>query len=96
MNYLRFVFCLSFGLFGITLFLMTVMDTLFVDWDVYADLKKWFRTLFFSDRRRYAGVAPQRAYAVRKSAYEQEFLGGVGRERHRNRKPQLALLSPDA
>ena len=41
MMYLRFVTCLTVGLFGVSLVLMTVYDTLLQDWDVVKDIRLW-------------------------------------------------------
>jgi hypothetical protein len=41
--YLRFLFCLSAGLFGLCTTLGTLLDTLFSDWDLVAALEAWVR-----------------------------------------------------
>ena len=76
MMYLRFTFCLAFGLFGVVLCLMTVMDSLLVDWDVIADGKKWFTSLFQREKTRYVHIDPLKTRAGKKLAIERQFLGG--------------------
>ena len=39
--YLRFVTCLTIGLFGLSVMMMTVMDALFLEWDVVGDIQRW-------------------------------------------------------
>jgi len=53
MLYIRFVFCLAVGLFGLALLLSTVMDAVLVDWDVASDLKAFIDRLTHRDKRRY-------------------------------------------
>lgn len=45
MHYFRFMVCLGFGLFGMTLVLRILMDALFNDWDPMADLRRQLRLL---------------------------------------------------
>ena len=78
MMYLRFTFCLAFGLFGVVLFLMTAMDSLLVDWDVIADVKKWFTQLFQRKKTRYVHIEHSKTRAGKKKAIERQFLGGKG------------------
>ena len=40
MLYIRFVMCLAIGLMGVSMVLMRLLDTLFADWDVVADIKE--------------------------------------------------------
>ena len=40
MLYIRFVMCLAIGLMGMSMVLMRLLDTLFNEWDVVADLKE--------------------------------------------------------
>ena len=44
--YSRFMVSLAFGLIGIGLVLKVLIDQLFNDWDVFADLKAGLRSLF--------------------------------------------------
>ena len=39
MLFFRFMFCLAVGLTGLCAVLMTVMETLFADWDPVADMR---------------------------------------------------------
>ncbi|MFH2204242.1 MAG: hypothetical protein ABIJ96_14075 [Elusimicrobiota bacterium] len=97
MNYLRFAFCLAFGLAGVSLFLMTMLDTLFCDIDLFAELRLWFRRLFLRDRRRYVHIENLQKYRVKQSSYEQEFLGGGGRQAfNMRRKAELVFQAHDA
>ncbi|MBI5201202.1 MAG: hypothetical protein HY925_06420 [Elusimicrobia bacterium] len=43
MLFIRFIFCLGVGLVGLCMVLLTVMETVFADWDVAHDLKVLFR-----------------------------------------------------
>jgi hypothetical protein len=45
MFYFRFFLCLGFGLFGITLVLKVVMESLFNDWDPMTDVRRQLRIL---------------------------------------------------
>lgn len=49
-HYLRFVACLAIGLVGLSLVLKVVIETLFHDWDIVADLANFFRTYFSENR----------------------------------------------
>ena len=41
MMYLRFVTCLTIGLFGLSVMMMTVLDAVFLEWDVVGDIQRW-------------------------------------------------------
>ncbi|MBI4423080.1 MAG: hypothetical protein HY554_05105 [Elusimicrobia bacterium] len=43
MMFLRFMFCLGLGLVGLSMVLMTVIDTLFSDWDPAHELRGLMR-----------------------------------------------------
>ncbi len=43
MLFIRFIFCLGVGLVGLCMVLLTVMETVFADWDVAHDLKVLMR-----------------------------------------------------
>lgn len=43
MMFLRFMFCLGLGLVGLSMVLMTVIDTLFSDWDPARELRGLMR-----------------------------------------------------
>lgn len=73
MMYLRFAFCLAFGLAGISILLMTLMDALFVDWDVFADIRKAFHRLFHQEQHRYVHIVKARR---KKTSIDMEFLSG--------------------
>lgn len=48
MLFIRFIFCLGVGLVGLCMVLLTVMETLFADWDVAHELKlAWRRNRHF-------------------------------------------------
>ncbi|MFA6091751.1 MAG: hypothetical protein WCU88_02590 [Elusimicrobiota bacterium] len=49
MLYARFIICLGFGLFGLSLFLKTIFDSLFLEWDMVAEIR---RTLHEPSTRR--------------------------------------------
>ena len=51
MMYTRFIFCLGLGLIGISFVLKTLIDEVFLDWDVVGDIQHYFREL--SRRNRY-------------------------------------------
>jgi len=75
MMFLRFLFCLGFGLAGVCIFMMTLMDTLFVDWDVFAAVRKWFGGASRRQQRRYVHIE-KTLKNKKKNAFETEFLGG--------------------
>lgn len=39
MMFLRFMFCLGVGLIGLSMVLMTMLETIFADWDVAAEMR---------------------------------------------------------
>lgn len=39
MDFIRFMFCLGVGLIGLCMVLVTVLETLFSDWDVAAEMR---------------------------------------------------------
>lgn len=41
--YVKFMFTLTIGLVGLSLVLMTVLETLLADWDPVVDLRRWWR-----------------------------------------------------
>ena len=51
MMYTRFILCLGFGLIGISFVLKTLIDEVFLDWDMIGDIQHFFRDL--SRRSRY-------------------------------------------
>lgn len=53
MLYLRFMTCLGVGLFGLGLMMVTVLDTLLVDWDVVREVQLWAARLARKHRQRY-------------------------------------------
>ena len=63
MMYLRFVTCLSVGLFGVSLVLMTVYDSLFHDWDVVRDIRLWGARMARKHRTRYVMMDEERMRA---------------------------------
>jgi len=50
MMYMRFIFCLGFGLIGVSFVLMTLIDEVFLDWDIIADLQSRLKDI---SRRRH-------------------------------------------
>ncbi|TBR19399.1 hypothetical protein EPO15_14290 [bacterium] len=65
MMYLRFVTCLTVGLFGVSLVLMTVYDTLLQDWDVVKDMRLWAARVARKHRTRYVLMDEERMSAAR-------------------------------
>ncbi len=43
MLFMRFTFCLAFGLFGLAIVLKTLIDVMFTDWDLFAEMKVWLK-----------------------------------------------------
>lgn len=43
MLFMRFIFCLAFGLFGLAVVLKTLIDVMFTDWDIFSEMKIWFK-----------------------------------------------------
>ncbi len=94
MMYLRFTFCLAFGLFGVVLFLMTAMDSLLVDWDVIADVKKWFAQLFHRKKTSYVHIDYSKTRAGKERAMERQFLGGTEKKRGVRLNGEIILPAP--
>jgi hypothetical protein len=44
MLFVRFMFCLGVGLVGLSMVLMTVLETVFAEWDVAGDLDRFVRS----------------------------------------------------
>lgn len=65
MMYLRFISCLTVGLFGVSLVLMTVYDTLFQDWDVVKDFRLWAARVSRKHRTRYVMMDEERMKVAR-------------------------------
>lgn len=65
MMYLRFITCLTVGLFGVSLVLMTVYDTLLQDWDVVKDFRLWAARVARKHRTRYVMMDEERMSAAR-------------------------------
>lgn len=79
MMYLRFVTCLTVGLFGVSLVLMTVYDTLLQDWDVVKDVRLWAARVARKHRTRYTMMDEDRmnvarAYAAKPNPQHQVAL----------------------
>ncbi len=45
MAFMRFAICLAFGLFGLAIVLKTLIDVMFTDWDLFAEMKIWFKDM---------------------------------------------------
>ena len=65
MMYLRFVTCLSVGLFGLSLVMMTIYDALLQDWDVVAEMRRWAHHWARKHRTRYVLMNDDRMQAPR-------------------------------
>lgn len=63
--YLRFVTCLTVGLFGLSLVMMTIYDALLQDWDVVSDLRRWAQHWARKHRTRYVLMNDDRMQAAR-------------------------------
>ncbi|MFA6030697.1 MAG: hypothetical protein WC969_12640 [Elusimicrobiota bacterium] len=74
MLYMRFVLCLGFGLFGISLLLKTLIDALFLEWDVVGDAVRYFDGV--SRRRRYVTLELQ---PIEELTSRMQHPGRVGR-----------------
>ena len=57
--------CLSVGLFGLSLVLMTVYDALFQDWDVVSEMRRWAHSWARRHRTRYVLMSDERMAAAR-------------------------------
>ena len=44
MLFVRFMFCLGVGLVGLSMVLMTVLETVFADWDVTSEMGQFVRS----------------------------------------------------
>jgi len=51
MLYMRFMLCLGFGLIGMSFLLKTLIDEVFLDWDMVGDIRHYFRELSRRNRR---------------------------------------------
>lgn len=67
MMYLRFVTCLTVGLFGLSLVMMTIYDALLQDWDVVTDIRRWAQHWARKHRTRYVLMNDDRMAAARLS-----------------------------
>ena len=94
MLYLRFAFCLAFGLMGVVLFMMTIMDTLLVNYDAGGALRNWFRSLFIPDRKRYVDIDYAKKRAAKEKAFAGQFLAGPSQGRIGSDAPQLTPPAP--
>ncbi|MDE2293389.1 MAG: hypothetical protein KGL53_15010 [Elusimicrobia bacterium] len=68
MLYLRFLTFMAVGLFGVSLILVTLFDTLFVDWDVVGDAKVAARHWARKQRQRYVLLEDQNVRSARLAA----------------------------
>lgn len=66
--YLRFITCLTVGLFGLSLMMMTIYDVLLQDWDVIADIRRAAARWARRQRTRYVLMDEDRMKEVRYSS----------------------------
>ncbi|TPW20256.1 MAG: hypothetical protein FD126_1867 [Elusimicrobia bacterium] len=84
MMYLRFVTCLTVGLFGVSLVLMTVYDTLFQDWDVVKDVRLWAARVSRKHRTRYVMMDEERMKVARAYAAQPRILAPLRQVSHQS------------
>lgn len=89
MLYIRFIIFLAIGLFGVAMLLKTLLDALFVDWDVTGDMRRLAEDI--SKRRRYVRMEKQAAKAGAVSLATR----GVVEERQRVAREEQFLAPPD-
>ena len=87
MLYFRFALCLAFGLFGLGLVLKVLIDALFTEWDVIADVKTWIASL--SQKRR------QRYVTLDENEHPTELTTRLNPSRAKASREKQFLASPD-
>lgn len=91
MLFIRFMFCLAVGLIGLSMVLMTMLETLFADWDVAAELRllmkrpQLLRRMFRRHEESGLAAAPE-ALSTRLNPY--------GRPARLERTPELDVEAP--
>lgn len=93
MMYLRFVTCLTVGLFGVSLVLMTVYDTLLQDWDVVKDVRLWAARVSRKHRTRYVMMDEERMKVARAYAAQPRTQLPLRQISHQNPGMTVAVNS---
>ncbi|MFC1679508.1 hypothetical protein ACFL2T_04795 [Elusimicrobiota bacterium] len=93
MLYFRFILCLAIGLLGVALLMKTLLDSLFVDWDVTGDVKRMAEDL--SKKRRYVRMQKETGRSGARVSATALAVRGVVDERRRVAKEKQFLASPE-
>lgn len=83
MMFLRFMFCLGIGLIGLSMVLMTMLETIFADWDVAAEMRH-------AMKRRRVWVRHMLDYRHDEHQHEPGRLNAYGRPARPAPPPELA------
>ncbi|MBI5243068.1 MAG: hypothetical protein HY922_05190 [Elusimicrobia bacterium] len=75
---MRFLLCLGIGLFGLTIILKTLIDVLFLEWDVVADISHYAKEI--SRRRHYVMLSADDSGEPRQMSWQQSRYHFAHRE----------------